>query len=71
MTKVLFWNIEQFKADRINSSSNKLVPGAGNLTEQEAANQRRSLIYDTLAATNPKAAALPWIKVDLRVPSSC
>ena len=41
MTRVLFWNIEQFSINKIFSASTQVTPGHGGLTDQVAAAQRQ------------------------------
>jgi hypothetical protein len=53
MTKILFWNIEQFTSDKINNAGVDPEPGAGGLTKAQAAAARLSLIYQVLSVTNP------------------
>ncbi|WP_431470196.1 hypothetical protein [Sphingosinithalassobacter sp. LHW66-3] len=53
MTRVLFWNIEQFSINKIFSASTQVTPGHGGLTDQVAAAQRKLVISHVLAATVP------------------
>jgi hypothetical protein len=53
MTRILFWNIENFSINRIFSASTVRKRGHGGLSEAQSATQRRAVINAVLAATMP------------------
>ena len=53
MTRVLFWNIENFGLNKIFSPSRVRRMGHGGLTDAQAAAQRRVIIQAVLNAANP------------------
>ena len=53
MTRVLFWNIENFGINKIYSTSLKRQRGHGGLTDAQAAMQRRGVINASFGAAQP------------------
>lgn len=58
MTRILFWNIENFSINKIFSASIKRQRGHGGLSDQMAAIERRNLIRAVLTAANPDIIVL-------------
>lgn len=52
MTRMLFWNIEQFKAERFYNASGNLDPVA-NMTHALSSTARHDLMYAVIEAANP------------------
>ncbi|NER45736.1 MAG: hypothetical protein F6J92_03420 [Symploca sp. SIO1A3] len=53
MTRILFWNIEQFGINKIRNPSRAIGNNTGGLTLYQAANQRRALLRRVIVATEP------------------
>lgn len=53
MTRILFWNIEQFSINKVYSASNQVTRGHGGLTDTVAAEQRRAMIRHVINAAQP------------------
>ncbi|WP_316186275.1 MULTISPECIES: hypothetical protein [unclassified Bradyrhizobium] len=53
MTRILFWNIENFSVNKIFSASIKRQRGHGGLNDMQSAIQRRAVINAVLAAVQP------------------
>ena len=53
MTRILYWNIENFSINKIENLSMAVEPGFGGLTENAASDNRRLIILTTLLNTDP------------------
>jgi hypothetical protein len=68
MTRMLFWNIEQFSPNRFYSADNANDPDA-NLTKQAAAVARKDLLYRVIEAANPDVLVIVEVNVT-KLPNS-
>ena len=58
MSKILYWNIENFNINKINNPSNDRAEGQGGLTENAASVYRRNLILNHIGSLDEEISSL-------------
>src|SRR5262245_46662023 len=70
MARILFWNLQTFGINKVNSTSNQVKKGQGGNTLQQAAAQRWTAINGVINATNPDIVVIVEVGTGDSFPSA-